>query len=99
MDRRAEIIQTNGASRPRRLRRRHTTAPPRPTPPMLQEWLQAQATNVARHVEALRPFPREEFGNGPAAPTEGHTNAVNDLMTSLRGRLLNRAARVTRAVQ
>lgn len=77
------------------LRRRHTGAhrvaggqgAPHETP-LLATWLWTQSINVTRHLEALRPFTRDEFGPGLAAPTEGHVQAVNDLMDSLRNDLI-----------
>src|ERR1700689_2894446 len=66
--------------------------------PVLAPWLRAQSINVTRHAAALRPFRREEFGAGAAAPTEGHIQAVNALMGSLRRGLLKMSGRVTKAV-
>jgi hypothetical protein len=48
----------------------------------------AQAINVTRHAAALRPFRRDEFGTGAAAPTPGHLETVNTLISSLRRGLL-----------
>ena len=70
----------------------------RPLQPVLAPWLRAQSVNVTRHAAALRPFRREEFGAGAAAPTEGHIQAVNALMGSLRRGLLKMSGRVTKAV-
>src|ERR1700736_3585190 len=67
--------------------------------PVLLPWLRAQSLNVTRHAAALRSFRREEFGTGAAAPTEGHIQAVNKLMDSLRGGLLQMAGNVGRAVE
>jgi hypothetical protein len=53
--------------------------------------------NVARHAAALRPFRREEFGSDAAAPSEGHIQAVNRLMESLRRGLLKLSGGVTAA--
>ncbi|MGY1700814.1 hypothetical protein [Geodermatophilus sp. SYSU D00766] len=65
---------------------------PRPSPPrpaaVLARWTSAQARNLERHTLALRPFTREEFGSGHAAPTQGHVEAVNALITRLREPLL-----------
>src|SRR5438270_6517518 len=70
---------------------------PRPAPrprvvsgaaPVLLPWLRAQSINVTRHAAALRPFRRAEFGPGAAAPSEGHIQAVNRLIESLRRDLL-----------
>jgi hypothetical protein len=64
---------------------------------VLTPWLRAQSINVTRHAAALRPFRREEFGPGAAAPSEGHIQAVNTLIKSLRGGLLKMSGRVTTA--
>lgn len=65
-------------------------------PGVLGPWLRAQSINVTRHAAALRPFKREEFGTGAASPSEGHIQAVNALLVSLRRRLLKMSARVGR---
>ena len=59
--------------------------------PVLGPWVRAQALNLARHTQALRNFTREEFGSGPEAPTEGHVQAVNQLLAELRPGLARRA--------
>jgi hypothetical protein len=74
-------------------------AEPMRLPPVLPPWLRAQSINVTRHAEALRPFRREEFGAGAEAPTEGHTQAVNELIGMLRADLLKTTKRVTDAVE
>lgn len=61
---------------------------------LLPTWLRAQSINVTRHAAALRPFKREEFGSGPAAPSEGHIQVVNGLITGLRRGLLKMSSRV-----
>lgn len=78
-------------------RRRPAKAGARPPQPILRPWLRAQSINVTRHAAALRPFTRAEFGSGAAAPSEGHIQAVNTLMNSLRRHLLDMSGRVTRA--
>lgn len=65
--------------------------------PVLQPWLRAQAINVSRHAAALRPFRRAEFGTGDAVPSEGHIQAVNALITSLRRGLLEMTRGVAEA--
>jgi len=80
-------------------RRRIARAGVRPPQPILRPWLRAQSINVTRHAAALRPFKRAEFGTGGAAPSEGHIQAVNTLMTSLRRGLLDLSQRVTDAVK
>ena len=77
---------------------RKKSAAPRPKP-VLGPWLRAQSVNVTRHAAALRPFRRAEFGGGAAAPSEGHIQAVNSLMASLRHGLLRKSARVTDAIK
>lgn len=76
---------------------------PRPAPrprvvsgaaPVLLPWLRAQSINVTRHAAALRPFKREEFGPGAAAPSEGHIQVVNELITKLRRGLLKMSKNV-----
>ena len=72
-----------------------------PASTALPDWLRAQSVNAARHVSALRPFTREEFGIGSnlvAAPSEGHVQAANRLMQLLRRDLLNLTTRVEGAV-
>jgi hypothetical protein len=64
---------------------------------VLTPWLRAQALNVTRHAAALRPFRIDEFGSGAAAPTAGHIQAVNTLLTQLRRSLLRLSTKVTRA--
>src|ERR1700736_4411629 len=66
--------------------------------PVLQPWLRAQSLNITRHAAALRPFRRDEFGTGAAAPTEGHLHAVNRLIGSLRHGLSEMAGTVVKAV-
>jgi hypothetical protein len=73
-----------------------TKAPSAP-PPVLLPWLRAQSVNVTRHAAALRPFRREEFGTGAAAPSEGHIQSVNSLIGSLRQTLLKVTKQVTGA--
>src|SRR5271157_1509262 len=65
---------------------------------VLFPWLRAQSINVTRHAAALRPFRREEFGTGAAAPSEGHIQVVNNLITKLRRGLLRMSKDVTKAI-
>src|SRR5260370_38152660 len=64
----------------------------------LLPWVGAQSINLTRHAAALRPFRRDEFGTGAAAPTPGHLETVNALISSLRRGLLNMSKGVTSAV-
>ncbi|SDN41380.1 hypothetical protein [Geodermatophilus sp. DSM 45219] len=77
---------------------RGRSSDPRPSPPrspaVLGRWTSAQTRNLERHALALRPFTREEFGTGHAAPTQGHVEAVNALITRLREPLLTLNRRV-----
>jgi hypothetical protein len=93
-----DITKTNGTHPPRR-RPMRRQAPAARSSSLLASWLQGQAINVTRHAEALRPFRRDEFGSGPAAPTEAHIQASNELIDSLRGDLLNMTRRVSDAVE
>jgi hypothetical protein len=67
-------------------------------PRELLTWLRVQADNSRRHVAALRPFTREEFGSGPEAPTEGHVAAANELIELLTTQLRQRSRRLDAAV-
>ena len=51
-------------------------------------WIRSQGISVTRHAAALRPFRAGEFGQGAAAPSEGHLQAVNELLDQLRQELL-----------
>ncbi len=44
---------------------------------LLDNWLTIQGINLTRHAGSLRPFTKDEFGTGPAAPGEAHIKAVN----------------------
>ena len=64
------------------------------TQPVLEPWIRAQGLNLTRHTKALRDFTRKEFGTGPEAPTDGHVQAVNQLLAGLRRGLTRRARRM-----
>jgi hypothetical protein len=49
---------------------RRAGAPAALVPRVLPPLAEAQRINVTRHAAALRPFRRDEFGTGAAAPTE-----------------------------
>ncbi len=66
---------------------------------VLLPWLRAQSINVTRHAAALRPFKAEEFGSGAEAPTAGHLQAVNKLITGLRSGLLSMSGKVSKATK
>jgi len=61
---------------------------------VMMPWLRAQSINVTRHAAALRPLRTEEFGTGAEAPTAGHVQAVNNLITGLRRGLLDMSGKV-----
>ncbi|MCI2419033.1 hypothetical protein MOQ72_16435 [Saccharopolyspora sp. K220] len=74
----------------------------RPTQPtdrgaerLLANWVRTQATNVERHLVALRPFSWTEFGDPATGPSRAHLAAVNETMSGLREPLheATRAAR------
>jgi hypothetical protein len=58
-----------------------------PQAPLLPSFAESQGVNVRRHLQALRNFTSDEFGTGPARPTEGHIHAVNRLLEKLRSPL------------
>jgi len=66
---------------------------------VLRPWLRAQSLNVVRHVAALRPFRRCEFGDGPETPTEAHLKAANDLISALRRDLFKATRKVQSSVE
>src|SRR5580700_8813249 len=72
-------------------------AAPRASSSVMLPWLRAQSINVTRHAAALRPFRPEEFGTGAEAPTAGHIQAVNQLITGLRRGLLEITGKVRKA--
>jgi hypothetical protein len=58
---------------------------------VLRPWINMQAVNLARHAAALRPFRKDEFGTSASAPTPGHIEAVNALLSGLRRKLLKKS--------
>ncbi len=54
---------------------------------LLDNWLTIQGINLQRHATSLRPFTKDEFGTGPAAPGEAHIKAVNRFIDNLRIKL------------
>ncbi len=81
--------------------RRADPAPGRAAVPARQAPLVAfstgQGVNVRRHLEALRDFRRTEFGTSIARPSEGHIQAVNELLARLRKPLERAVVDVERA--
>jgi hypothetical protein len=99
MDTIGSLSRERGNGSRRRQSRRSAPAAPGPVKPspVIRPWLRAQSVNVTRHAAALRPFRRAEFGTGPAAPSEGHVQAVNQLMARLRTELLRLSGAVRQA--
>jgi hypothetical protein len=54
---------------------------------LLDNWLTIQGINLTRHATSVRPFTKDEFGTGPAAPSEAHIKAVNRFIDSVRLKL------------
>lgn len=75
-----------------------TRSPLPAVPRELLTWIRVQTDNADRHVEALRPFTRSEFGTGPAVPTEGHIESVNELIEFLQRDLRQRTLELRRTV-
>jgi hypothetical protein len=65
---------------------------------LLDNWLNIQAINLTRHAKSLRPFSKDEFGAGPAAPSEAHIEAVNRFIDRFRQKLVERSRWVEAAV-
>jgi hypothetical protein len=55
---------------------------------LLDNWLNIQSINLTRHAKSLRPFTKDEFGTGPAAPNEAHIEAVNRFIDRFRSKLV-----------
>jgi hypothetical protein len=58
---------------------------------LLDNWLNIQSINLTRHAKSLRPFAKDEFGTGPAAPSEAHIEAVNRFIDKFRSKLVEMA--------
>jgi len=89
-----DTIPTSTRMAPIPLERSKAAAAPAP---VMSSWLRAQSINVTRHAAALRPFKHDEFGTGAEAPTPGHLQAVNELISKLRANLLKMTARVNKS--
>jgi hypothetical protein len=64
----------------------------------LDTWLDTQAINLSRQARSLRRFTRDEFGTGPAAPSEAHIEAVNAFIDRFRDRVVEASRFVDAAV-
>jgi hypothetical protein len=65
----------------------HQGAPTSGEQRLLDNWLTIQGINLSRHANSLRPFTKDEFGTGPAAPSEAHIKAANRFIDSFRIKL------------
>lgn len=54
---------------------------------LLGSWVHTQVRNSMRHAQALRPFRPGEFGTAMGAPSEGHLQSANALISLLRAPL------------
>lgn len=59
-------------------------------------FITSQVVNSDRHLAALRPFRRDEFGDGPASPSAAHILAANRLLQRLHAPLERLAGQVAR---
>jgi len=66
---------------------------------VLAPWTVTQSINIRRHTAALRPFRRDEFGTTAAAPTAGHIEAVNRLISKLRRGLVSYSRAAAQAAE
>ncbi|MBD2157866.1 hypothetical protein [Leptolyngbya sp. FACHB-16] len=58
---------------------------------LLDNWLNIQSINLTRHAKSLRPFTKDEFGTGPASPSEAHIESVNRFIDKFRSNLVEMA--------
>jgi hypothetical protein len=58
---------------------------------LLDNWLNIQSINLTRHAKSLRPFAKDEFGKGVAAPSEAHIEAVNRFIDKFRSQLVEQS--------
>ncbi len=86
---------------------------PKATSPIAQQWrpsepssrellsrfASTQALNADRDTAALRPFRKQEFGSGPAAPSPAHVQAANDLIRQLQSRIMRLGDQVSQAAE
>ncbi|MGW3470897.1 hypothetical protein ACWDKQ_21125 [Saccharopolyspora sp. NPDC000995] len=80
-------------------RARPTQRLDRGTERLLADWVRTQATNVERHLGALRPFSWAEFGDPATGPSRAHLVAVNETMSTLREPLHEATRAVRRAAE
>jgi len=58
---------------------------------LMDNWLSIQSINLIRHAKSIRTFIKEEFGTGPAAPSEVHIEAVNRFLDKFKVRLVEQS--------
>src|SRR5215467_11285974 len=76
-----------GVTPPAGIRESRQGAPTPGEQRLLDNWLTIQGINLSRHANSLRPFNKDEFGSGPAAPSEAHIKAVNRFIDGFRIKL------------
>lgn len=79
----------------RRKRHRRKLIRQSPTRKTIRRFANAQAINVHRSAEALRPFTKNEFGTESASPSPAQIDAANALIGKLRKSLISRSTDVT----
>ena len=84
----AMIAPDVGVARRRPIRQRSLV---QASPSALTRFVQIQPLNTHRHVLSIRPFRRNEFGEGPAAPSEAQIQAANRMVRRLRKRLIGQS--------
>jgi hypothetical protein len=60
-------------------------------PVLLDHWLSIQGINLIRQAKSIRAFKKDEFGDGPFAPSEAHLDAVNRFIDSFRSKVTEQA--------
>lgn len=58
---------------------------------LLDNWLAIQSINLTEHAKSLRPFTKDEFGTGPAAPSEAHIEAANSFIGKFKKRVIEKS--------
>ncbi|HEY9614306.1 hypothetical protein [Allocoleopsis sp.] len=58
---------------------------------LLDNWLAIQSINLTEHAKSLRAFTKDEFGTGPAAPSEAHIEATNRFIDKFKRRLIEKS--------
>jgi hypothetical protein len=65
---------------------------------LMDNWLSIQSINLVRHAKSIRRFDKEEFGTGPASPSEVHIDAVNRFLDKFKLQLTEQARWVEAAL-